>query len=164
MSKSALYVANTSAQDVTVDGIITPGTIVRRFGPNITLSGNAIQVAGAGYYEFNASITAVPTAAGEVIVTIYKDGVPLQGATATGTAAAAGDCHPHAGFKLPKDLFPIQLFPDFGGDLFRRDACPVIKLPDLHHPRNRDVFDQVCYNIHGIASSYILACRDRPHG
>lgn len=91
MSKSALYVANTSAQDVTVDGIIMPGTIVRRFGPNIALSGNAIQIAGAGYYEFNASITAVPTAAGEVIVTIYKDGVPLQGATATGTAAAIGD-------------------------------------------------------------------------
>ena len=91
MSKSALYVANTSAQDVTVDGIITPGTIIRRFGPNITLSGNAIQVAGAGYYEFDASITAEATAAGEIIVTIYKDGVPLQGATATGTAAAVGD-------------------------------------------------------------------------
>lgn len=91
MSKSALYVANTSNQTVQVDGIITPGTIVRRYGPNIGLAGNAIQIAGAGYYEINASITAIPTAAGEVIVTIYKDGVPLQGATATGTAAAASD-------------------------------------------------------------------------
>lgn len=91
MSKSALYVANTSAQSVVVDGIITPGTIVRRFGPNIALSGNAIQIAGAGYYEINASITVEATAVGDVTVAIYKDGIPLQGATATGTAVAVGD-------------------------------------------------------------------------
>ena len=91
MSKSALYVANTSNQTVQVDGIITPGTIVRRYGPNIGLAGNAIQIAGAGYYEINASLTAEATAAGEITVTVYKDGVPLQGATATETAAAVGD-------------------------------------------------------------------------
>lgn len=91
MSKSAIYVANTSAQDVLVDGIINLGTVIRRFGPNLNLAGNAIQVAGAGYYEINASITAAPTAAGDVTVTVYKDGTPLQGATATGTAAAADD-------------------------------------------------------------------------
>lgn len=91
MSKSALYVANTSNQTVQVDGIITPGTIVRRYGPNVGLAGNAIQIAGAGYYEINASLTAEATAAGEVTITVYKDGVPLQGATATETAAAVGD-------------------------------------------------------------------------
>lgn len=91
MSKSALYVANTSNQTVQVDGIITPGTIVRRYGPNIGLAGNAIQIAGAGYYEINASLTAEATAAGEITVTVYKDGVPLQGATATETVAAVGD-------------------------------------------------------------------------
>ena len=91
MSKSALYVANTSSQEVSVDGIIVPGTIVRRFGPNLGLAGNAIQIAGAGYYEINASITVAPTTEGEVTVTIFKDGVALQGATATETAAAAGD-------------------------------------------------------------------------
>ena len=91
MSKSALYVANTSNQTVQVDGIITPGTIVRRYGPNVGLAGNAIQIAGAGYYEINASLTAEATAAGEITVTVYKDGVPLQGATATETAAAVGD-------------------------------------------------------------------------
>ena len=91
MSKSALYVANTSNQIVQLDGIIAPGTIIRRFGPNIELAGNAIQLSGAGYYTINASITAAPTTEGEVTVTIYKDGVALQGATATETAAAAGD-------------------------------------------------------------------------
>jgi hypothetical protein len=91
MSKSAIYVVNTSVQDVLVDGIINPGTVVRRFGPNLNLAGNAIQVAGAGYYEINASITIAPTAAGDVTVTAYKDGVALQGAVVTGTAAAADD-------------------------------------------------------------------------
>ena len=91
MSKSALYVANTSDQTVQVNGIITPGTIVRRFGPNISLSGNAIQIAGPGYYEIDASITVAPTAAGDVTVTVYKDGVILQGATATESVAAGGD-------------------------------------------------------------------------
>ena len=91
MSKSALYVVNTSNQEVQVDGIINPGTIVRRYGPNLGLAGNAIQVSGPGYYELTSSITVAPTAEGEVTVTIYKDGTPLQGATATSTAAAAGD-------------------------------------------------------------------------
>lgn len=91
MSKSALYVANTSNQTVQVDGVINPGTIVRRYGPNIGLAGNAIQIVGAGYYDIDASITVAPTAEGEVTVTAYKDGVIIQGATATETAAAAGD-------------------------------------------------------------------------
>ena len=91
MSKSALYVVNTSNQEVPVDGIILPGTIVRRFGPNISLAGNAIQIAGTGYYKIDASITLAPTETGEATVTIYKDGAELQGATATETAAAAGD-------------------------------------------------------------------------
>ena len=91
MSKSALYVANTSNQIVQVDGVISPGTIIRRYGPNIGLAGNAIQIVGAGYYEIDTSITVAPAAEGEVTVTVYKDGIIIQGATATETAAAAGD-------------------------------------------------------------------------
>lgn len=91
MSKSAIYTANTSTQDVAIDGIISPGTIVRRFGPNITLSGNALQIAGAGYYEIEASITLEPSTTDAVTVTMYKDGVPVQGATASSTVATAND-------------------------------------------------------------------------
>ena len=89
MSKSAIYIANTSAQDVALNGIINLGTVIRRFGPNIGLSGNAVQIDGAGYYDIEASITAAPTAAGNVTVTVYKDGIAIPGATAsqaTGTA------------------------------------------------------------------------------
>ena len=91
MSKSAIYTANTSIQNVAVNGIISPGTIIRRFGPNINLSGNGIQLCGSGYYDIDTSFTIAPTAEGEVTVTAYLDGVAIPGATATETAAAAGD-------------------------------------------------------------------------
>lgn len=91
MAKSALYTVNQSAQNVAVNGVINLGTIARRFGQNLNLNGDGITVAGAGYYEVNASITVAPTAAGNVTVTMYKDGVPVQGASASETAAAAND-------------------------------------------------------------------------
>ena len=83
MSKSAIYTVNQSAQNVAVNGIINLGTIIRRFGPNLDLSGDAIMLNGAGYYDIDASITLAPTAAGNVTITAYKDNVAIPGATAT---------------------------------------------------------------------------------
>ena len=91
MSKSAIYVVNQSTQVIPVDGVITPGTVVRRFGPNLNLSGNGIQISGNGYYKIDTSFTIAPTAEGEVTVTAFLDGVQIPGAIATETAAAAGD-------------------------------------------------------------------------
>ena len=91
MAQSAIYVVNNSVQDVAAGGIINLGTIIRRFGRNLNLSGNGIQVAGEGYYDINASITVSPSTDGEVTVTGYKDGVAIPGLIATETAAAAGD-------------------------------------------------------------------------
>ena len=91
MSKSLIYTANTSAQSVAVNGIINPGTVVRRFGPNLNLSGNALQIAGAGYYNIDASFVAAPTAAGSVTVTAYLNNVAIPGATATASTGTAGN-------------------------------------------------------------------------
>ena len=91
MSKSTIYVANTTSQDVSVDGTINLGSIIRRFGPNLNLRGSNIQVAGAGYYDIDANFTVAPTADSEVTITAYRNNVPIPGATATETAAAAGD-------------------------------------------------------------------------
>ena len=91
MSKSLIYTANTSNQVLAVDSIINPGTVIRRFGPNLGLSGNAIQIAGAGYYGIDASFVVAPTAEGEVTITAYLNNVAIPGATATATVAAAGD-------------------------------------------------------------------------
>lgn len=91
MSKSAIYTANSAVQLVPVNGIVSPGTIIRRFGPNLNLSGNGIQLAGAGYFDIDTSFTVAPTAAGEVTITAYLDNVPIMGGVSSATVAAAGD-------------------------------------------------------------------------
>ena len=91
MSKSVIYTANSSAQNVAVNGTINLGTIIRRYGNNLGLSGNAIQVAGAGYYNIDASITLAPTATGNVTITAYLDNVAIPGATATGSVSTANN-------------------------------------------------------------------------
>ena len=89
MSKSAIYTANTSTQDVAINGVINPGVVVRRYGPNIILAGEAIQLCGSGYYDVDASITLAPAAIGNVTVSLLKDGTPIQGASASTTVTTA---------------------------------------------------------------------------
>ena len=89
MSKSAIYTANTSAQNLAVNGVINPGSIIRRFGPNINLSGNAIQIEGAGYYDIDASFVVTPAAAGTVTITAYLNNVAIPGGTASGSTTTA---------------------------------------------------------------------------
>lgn len=89
MSRSAIYTANTSTQAIAINEIIQPGTVIRKFGNNLMLSGDAIRACGQGYYKINANFTLSPTAIGTVTVTAYKDGVAIQGATASESAATA---------------------------------------------------------------------------
>ena len=91
MSKAAMYVVNNATQEVAVNGTINPGSIIRRFGQCIGLSGNGIQLNSGGYYSVNSSISLSATEAGEVTVSVFKNGIAIPGATATVTAAAAGD-------------------------------------------------------------------------
>lgn len=92
--KSALYAAMQTPTAVAVGGVIPLGGLIRRYGCDIALNGNAVNIYGgrenAGYYDVDASITATLTAAGAVTVTLYKDGVAVPGATATATGAASG--------------------------------------------------------------------------
>ena len=92
--KSALYAAMQTPTAVAVGGVIPLGGLIRRYGCDIALNGNAVNIYGgrenAGYYDVDASITATLTAAGAVTVTLYKDGVAVPGATATETGAASG--------------------------------------------------------------------------
>ena len=89
--KSAIYTANTTA-DVTAIGSTIPfGSIIRRFGQNIDLSGTAINLCGRGYYDVDISITANVTAVGTITVTLLKDGVAVPGATASESVSTAGD-------------------------------------------------------------------------
>lgn len=88
MSKSAIYVANISAPTVADGGIMPLGSILRRYGCNINMDGNAITLCGQGYYLVTVSATVTPSAAGTVTLLAQKDGVPIAGAEASATAGA----------------------------------------------------------------------------
>ena len=88
--KSALYAAMQTPTAVAVDGVIPLGSLIRRYGCDVALNGNAVNITGAGYYDVDASVTVTPAAAGTVTVTLYKDGVSVPGAIASATAAANG--------------------------------------------------------------------------
>ena len=91
MSKALIQTINQSTQAVDVNSIINLGAVIRKFGCNLRLNGNAIEVSGDGYYKVDCNVTLAPTAAGNVTVAVYKNGVPLTGATATGSVTTAGN-------------------------------------------------------------------------
>lgn len=91
MAKAFIYTVNSSTQEVQADGIISPGSVIRRFGCNLNLSGNGIETRGDGYYDLTASVVLAPAEAGEITVTLYQDGVKIPGAIATATVAEAED-------------------------------------------------------------------------
>lgn len=91
MSKSLIQVANQSGVTVAAGSIIPLGSVQRRYGCNCRLSGNAIEISGAGYYEVEASVSVTPTAAGAVTVALYNNGVQIPGAIAYGAVSTAGD-------------------------------------------------------------------------
>lgn len=88
---AAIYTANTTPTAIAAGGALPLGAIIRRYGCALDLNGNGINISSPGYYKANASVTFSPTAAGPVTVSMLADGVEIPGATATATAAAAGD-------------------------------------------------------------------------
>ena len=90
MGKSLIQVVNQSQQTVAANSIISLGSTQRRYGCNLRLSGNGIEVTGEGYYKIDASVSVAPTAAGNVTVALYDDGVQIPGAIAY-TTGTAGD-------------------------------------------------------------------------
>ena len=92
--KSAIFTANTTAQTVAVGGTLSLGSIIRRYGCDLNLNGSSITINGcndAGYYDVKASVTAAPTAAGTVTVTLFRNGVAVPGATASAAVSTAGN-------------------------------------------------------------------------
>ena len=86
--KSALYAAMQTPTAVAVDGVIPLGSLIRRYGCDVALNGNTVNITGAGYYDVDASITVALAAAGTVTATLFKDGVAVPGATASASGAA----------------------------------------------------------------------------
>ena len=91
MARSLIQTANQSSQDVALNSVISLGSVQRRFGCNCRLSGNAIELSGEGYFLVTASVTATPTATGDVTVQLYENGSPVFGAIGTDSVSTAGN-------------------------------------------------------------------------
>ena len=87
MSKSLIQTASQSSLNLSTGDTIPLGSVLRRYGCNCRLNGNAVEVEGPGYYEIDATVTLQPTEIGDVSVTLYKNGVAVPGTTVTGTVA-----------------------------------------------------------------------------
>ena len=91
MSRSLIQTVNQSSQTVAANSIINLGSVLRRYGCNCRLNGNAIEIDGCGYYTVDAAVTLAPTAAGNVTIALFENGVRIAGATATGSVTTAGN-------------------------------------------------------------------------
>lgn len=89
--KSALYAANTGQQTIPVGGTISFGNVVRRFGQNIIMSGDGVLTKGAGYYKIDTNFSIIAGAAGTLVITLFKDGMPITGATASHVATSGSE-------------------------------------------------------------------------
>lgn len=94
--KSGIYVVNTqTGQSIGIGSTYVPSTVIRRYGKYCQLGGNGVSIGncqgGAGYYDIDANVSVVATAAGNITATLYKDGSPVQGATSIATVTEAGE-------------------------------------------------------------------------
>ena len=91
--KSGIYVVNTTTgTSIDIGGTYVPSTVIRRYGKYCQLGGNGVSIGncqgGAGYYDIDANVSVAATATGNITATLFKDGAPVQGATAIATATA----------------------------------------------------------------------------
>ena len=85
---SAIYCVNTTSQSYDANSQMPFGYVVRRYGGNVRLDGNALMLRGAGYYAIDVVLNTAPTGAGDITAQLYMDGVPVPGASTTVTATA----------------------------------------------------------------------------
>lgn len=86
--KSLIYSNNASSQTVATGGIVNFGSAVRKYGCNCYMSGGNVNVRGSGYYETNVGVTFTAGGNGTATIALYKNGIAIQGATASLTVTA----------------------------------------------------------------------------
>ncbi len=86
---SAIYVINTNAATVIPNGVVQ-NNVARRYNDGITSDGNnGIILKRPGYYKVSATITFTAEDAGDVSISLQKNGVDIPGITATETITTA---------------------------------------------------------------------------
>lgn len=91
MSRSLIQTTNLTSQTIAENGIISLGSVMRRFGCDLALSGNAVEVTGTGYYTITCNVSVLPTASGNVTVALYDNGAQIPGAVAYGSVSTASN-------------------------------------------------------------------------
>ena len=89
MSKALIYTANTSGAEVPIGNTVPVGSIIRRYGRCIDATGSALNIQESGYYLVDVSATVTAAVAGDVILALTQDGVPVPGARAAVTITTA---------------------------------------------------------------------------
>lgn len=88
MSKTAIYTAMTNSTVVNPGDVVPVGYVQRKVGCGLSANGSSIIITEPGYYSVDVYATYVGTA-GDVTLTLYKDGMAVPGATDTETIATA---------------------------------------------------------------------------
>ena len=87
MSRALILASNTNTQTLTNGGVVNFGSVVRRYGCNLKMSGGNVVAKGEGYYPVFANVSFTATA-GTATIQIYKDGVEIPGARVVRTTVA----------------------------------------------------------------------------
>ena len=85
MSKALVYTANTAGAEIPIGNTIPVGSIIRRYGRCIDATGSTVNLTEPGYYDVDISATVTAATAGDVILALTQNGVPVSGATAAVT-------------------------------------------------------------------------------
>lgn len=85
MSKALIYTANTAGAVVPIGNTVPVGSIIRRYGRCIDATGSAVNLTEPGYYDVDISATVTAATAGDVVLVLIQNGVPISGATAAVT-------------------------------------------------------------------------------
>ncbi|MCQ2770600.1 MAG: hypothetical protein MJ236_02240 [Clostridia bacterium] len=88
MGRPAIYTALTTPTVVNPGDVVPIGYVQRKYGCGISVNGTSILISEPGYYDVDVYATYVGTA-GDVTLTLYKDGIAVPGATDTETIATA---------------------------------------------------------------------------
>lgn len=106
MAKAFAYIANTTSQTVTGGGAINAGAAVHGFGctngaRTIQVSNGNIVLSGCGYYAITVGATVTDSAAGNVTLSVYQDGVLVaQGSEAIAAASDPASISVPVGVKV----------------------------------------------------------------
>ena len=87
MSDSLIFCTNSATQTVASGGTVNFGSVVRKFGSQLEISGGNITATGKDFYDIFANLSFTATA-GTAVISLLKDGVIIPGAQATITTVA----------------------------------------------------------------------------